>query len=112
MVTEFEIPSYRAGAWMLLVEIISNLYGHITIDHETVALVCNSQVKQSILKSILQRSFSRGIKFQILERLCHIPYCRISVLVFQDFEGCGQNGILHHDQVSDANILMKIAFLN
>ena len=40
MLTKFENPYHRTGAWMLLVEIISYLYGHIAINHETVALVC------------------------------------------------------------------------
>ena len=44
-----------------------------------------------------------------MEGLCDILYCRIPVLVFQDSEGFGRNGIFHHDQVSDANIAMKIA---
>ena len=96
---------------MLLFEIISHLYGHITIDHETAALVRNSQVMQSSSKSILQSSISRRIKFQI-PVICRILYCRIPALVSHDFESFGRNGIFHHDHISNADVAMKIAFLD
>jgi hypothetical protein len=112
MPTEFQIPSYRTGAQMLLVEIISHLYGHVAIDHETTALVRNSQVMQSSSKFILPSSISRGINFHVLERPRDILYCRIPAQFFHDSEGLGRNGIVHHDQVSDAYVAVQVAFLD
>ena len=96
---------------MLLVEIIGHLYGHITIDYKTMALVRDSQVIQSNSKFILPSSLSRRINFQCLERLCDVIYCCIPAFFFQDSEGFRRNRIIHHDQVSDANVAMKIPFL-
>jgi hypothetical protein len=97
---------------MLLVEIISHLNGHIAIDHEAATLVRNSQIMQSSSKSTLPSSLSRGIDVQVLERLCDILYCRIPALCFQDFKGFGRNSIFYYNQVSNANVAMKMPILD
>jgi hypothetical protein len=97
---------------MLPVEIIIHLNGHITIDHETHALVRNSQAMNCSSKFFLPSSFFRGIDVQAPERLCDILYSRIPVFFSQDSEGFGRNSIVHHDQVSDADVAMKIALLD
>lgn len=110
MPEEFPAPSYRTEARMLLVEIFGHLNGHIAIDHEAATLVRNSQIMQSSSKSTLPSSLGRDV--QVLECLCDILYCRIPALCFQDSKGFGRNSIFYHNQVSNADVAMKIPLLD
>ena len=114
MPTELQIPSHRTRADMLPIKIIGHLDGHITINHEAVALISDCQTSQSSIKLVLPSR--RGINSQFLEHRCDSLHRRsILILVrlwLDDFKGFGLNSRIDHDYVSNANVAMLIAFLD
>src|SRR5271156_2383490 len=107
---QFQIPSHRTEAVMLLVKIIGHLNRHITIDHEAAALISDTQTSQSSFKAGLPSS--RGLNFEFLEHLCDTLHCSILFLFLDDFKGFSLDSLIHHDYVSNAQIAMLVAFLD